>query len=199
MKIDKGSLLLEDDKIFLRPLGIIDVTEEYIARLNDPEVNRYLVDVRNTAQTRKSIEAFIHSNTEDSSSILLGIFMRDDPDPFIGTLRVSGIDYFHYLASIGICVFAKRAWKRGYAVRSLKIVKDFLFNTAGLHYLEAGVYSENSNSLTLFINAGFTESHRFKDKYRHIDGFKEVIILRAINPSFNFSLLKQDASSFFKT
>ena len=190
MKIDKGSIFLEDGAIFLRPLEIEDITDEYIEGLNDPEVNRYLVNVRINIQTKESVEAFIRSNTGDSSSVLLGIFIKDDPNPFIGTLHVSGIDFFHYLASIGICLFAKRAWKKGCAVQAIKMVKEYLFNIAGLHYLEAGVYSANRSSLKLFANAGFTESHRLRNKYRHMDSFKEVVILESINPAFDFTLLK---------
>ncbi len=190
MKPDKESILLEDEEIFLRPLCLEDITDEYIDGLNKPEVNRYLVDVRRTRQTRESVEKFITANMETHSSILLGIFLKDSPEPFVGTLRVSEINFFHYTASVGICLFVKRAWKKGYAVRALKMVKNYLFEEIGLRYLEAGVYSENSNSISLFTKAGFSESYRVKDKYRHIDSFKEVIFFNAINPSFNLSLFK---------
>lgn len=187
---DKGSIFLEDGVIFLRPLAVEDVTDEYIEGLNDPEVNRYLVNVRNNVQTRVAVEDFILANADNPSSTLFGIFIKDDPDPFIGTLRISGIDFSNYLASIGICLFAKRAWEKGYAVQSINMVKEYLFDVVGLNYLEAGVYSANSSSLNLFITAGFTESHRFKDKYRHIDSFEEVTILKATNPAFDHTLLK---------
>ncbi|MDO8282166.1 MAG: GNAT family N-acetyltransferase [Thermodesulfovibrionia bacterium] len=190
MKIDKGAILLEDEKIFLRVLTIEDITEDYINGLNDDEVNRYLVNVRINAQTRESVEGFIRTNTNEPSSVFLGIFIKDEVDSFIGTLRISGIDLFHYLASVGICIFDKRSWKKGYAVRSLGMVKEYLFNSLGLHYIEAGVYSENISSLKLFKSAGFTESHRLKDKFRHINSFEEVIIFKALNPSFDNSLLK---------
>lgn len=190
MEFDKEAILLEDEKIFLRPLCLEDITDEYIGGLNKPDVNRYLVNVRRTRQTRESVEKFIISNIETHSSILLGIFLKDNPKPFVGTLRVSEINFFHCTASIGICLFAKRAWMKGYALKALRMVKDYLFEEIGLHYLEAGVYSENSNSISLFTKVGFSESYRVKDKYRHIDSFKEVIFFRVINPSFNLSLLK---------
>lgn len=188
--INKGSILLQDETILLRPLDVGDITDEYINGLNDPEVNRYLVNARLSIQTRDSIEAFIRSNADDPSSILLGIFIKDATEPFIGTIRVSEIDLFHYFASVGICIFAKRAWKKGYAARALKMVNEYLFSKTGLHYIEAGVYAENASSLKLFANAGFKESHRLKDKYRHINSFEEVIIFKAVNPIFDNTLLK---------
>lgn len=190
MKINKQTLLFENNIIYLRPLFVSDITDEYISGLNDPEVNKYLANVKYNVQTRESVETFILSNMKSKSDILFGIFIKDDPRPFAGTLRVSGIDSFHYTASIGICLFAKRAWKKGYAVQAVQMVKDYLFEVLGLHYIEAGVYGKNTNSINLFSSAGFREWYRVKDKYRHSDSFEKIIFFAAINPLFDMSLLK---------
>lgn len=191
MIIDKKSLLLKNDNLYLRPLTIGDITDEYINGLNDPEVNKYLVNVRLQVQTRESVKMFIISNIENPASILFGIFIKEIEQPFIGTLRVSEIDFFHYIASIGICLFTKRSWKRGYAQQALNLVKDYLFNTVELRFLEAGVYAENLSSINVFTKAGFYESYIVRGKYRHIDSFKDVVYLAAINPNFDISLLKK--------
>jgi len=190
MKINRDFLLLENDRIYLRPLGTEDITDEYVIGLNDPEVNRYL-EVRRNVQTRESVEKFVISNMEDPSAIFFGIFIKNSQEPFIGTIRVHDIDYFHYTASMGICIFAKRAWKKGYALQALKLVKDYLFGLLGLHYLEAGAYAKNKSSINAFTRAGFLEWYRVKDKIRLVDSFEEGIYFSAVNPSFDMSLLTQ--------
>ena len=190
MKIDKEFLLLENDRICLRPLNTEDITDEYIGGLNDPEVNRFLVNVRQTAQTRESVEKYVSSSFENPSAILFGIFVKDNLKQLVGTVHVSGIDFFHYFASVGICIFAKRAWKKGYALQALQLVKDFLFGVLGLHYLEAGAYAKNINSINLFTRAGFAEWFRVKNKFRLDDNFEESIYFAAVNPGFNIFLLK---------
>ena len=190
MKIDKESILLENDRICLRPLRTEDITDEYVQGLNDSEVNRYLVSVSQTVQTHESVRKFIVSNAENPSSIFFGIFIKNSQEPFIGTIRVHGIDFFHYTASIGICIFAKWAWKKGYAFQALKLVKNYLFGVLGLHYLEAGAYAKNKSSISAFTHAGFLEWYRVKDKFRFVDSFEKVIYFSAINPSFDTSLLK---------
>jgi RimJ/RimL family protein N-acetyltransferase len=152
-------------------------------------VNRYLVDVRRTRQSRESVENFVTTNIQDPASVLFGIFIKGDQQPFVGTVRVHGIDYYHYIASIGICIFAKRAWKKGNGRRAIGLVKDYLFKTIGLHYLEAGVYAENMNSINVFNHAGFSEQFRVRNKYRHVDRFEEAVYLAAINPAFDTVLL----------
>jgi RimJ/RimL family protein N-acetyltransferase len=190
MKIDKESLLIKNENIYLRPLRIEDVTDEYVSGLNDVEVNRFLVNVRQCVQTRESVEKYVMSNFDDPSAILFGIFTRNGSKKLIGTVHVLEIDFFHYIASIGICLFAKQVWKKGYAFQALQLVKDYLFRVLRLHYIEAGVYVENKNSIDLFTRAGFSEWHRVKNKFRLVDSFEEVIYFAAINQSFDISLLK---------
>jgi RimJ/RimL family protein N-acetyltransferase len=190
MKIDKESLLLENDHICLRPLGTEDITDEYISGLNDPEINRFLVNVRQAVQTRETIGEYVISCYESSTAILFGIFIKnDDSKTPIGTVHVSEIDLFHHTASVGICIFAKRAWKKGYASQAIKLVKDYLFGVLCLHYLEAGAYAKNKSSISAFTRAGFLEWYRVKEKFRLVDRFEEAIYFSAINTSFDMSLL----------
>ncbi len=192
MKIDKKTLFLEERDICLRPLNKEDITDEYINGLNDPEVNKYLVNVRFEVQTLKTIEEYVQFNMDNPCSILFGVFLKNDQRSFIGTVHVSHIDFFHFIAAIGICLFSKRVWNKGYAVNALNMVKEYLFGTIGLHYLEGGVYAENTNSIKLFTRAGFSEMYRVNNKFRHVDSFKEVIHFGIINPLFDMSLLKQN-------
>lgn len=191
MLIDKETLVLKNNVITLRPLRVSDITDEYINGLNDPEVNKYLVNVKQRMQTRRSVAKYVLSNMKSKSDILFGIFIKDNPQPLIGTSHVSGIDFFHYTASIGICLFTKRAWKKGYALQAVQLVKDYLFRVVGLHYIEAGVHCNNTNSINLFSRAGFREWYRIKNKYRYSDSFEETIYFAAVNPSFDMSLLKK--------
>lgn len=188
--INKQSLILQTDNILVRPLKVNDVTDEYVDGLNDPDVNQYLVAVRQNRQTKESVTRYVEADWDNPFSILFGIFIKKDKSPFIGTIRVHNIDLFHFSASIGICLFAKRAWKKGYARCALGLIKKYLFEDVQMHYLEAGVYAENLNSITCFLNAGFVEQYRVNKKYRHIDSFEDVIYFVAVNPLFDSSLLK---------
>jgi RimJ/RimL family protein N-acetyltransferase len=182
---------LENDHVCLRPLLVPDITDEYISGLNDPEVNRYLVDVKRTVQTYNSVMDFVILNRESPSCILFGIFKKGLSGQLIGTVRVSGMEFFHFTASIGICLFARQDWGKGYASQSLALVKEYMFSAFGLHYLEAGVYAKNMGSYHTFTKAGFAEKFRADFKYRLDDSFEQVIFLASINPEFDMSSLKR--------
>lgn len=190
MMIDKKALLLESKYINLRPVCVEDISDEYINGLNGPDVNRYLVHVRFKNQTYTSVEKYVQFNIEHPQTILFGIFLKDNINSLIGTVHVSGLDFFHFTSSIGICLFSKNFWGKGYARQSLKIVKDYLFGPLGLHYVEGGVYAENERSIKLFTSAGFTEMYRVNNKYRYDNSFKEVIFFGIVNRSFDKLLLE---------
>lgn len=186
----KNEIFIDDANIYLRPLHPEDVTAEYINGLNDPDVNRFLVSVRQHRQTKDSVTQYVQKDWNNPLSILFGIFIKEDGNALVGTVRVHNVDFFHFSASIGLCLFAKRVWKKGYACNALKLVKKYLFEELCLHYLEAGVYAENSNSINCFLKAGFVEQYRVKNKYRHINSFEDTVFFAAISSLFDMSLLK---------
>lgn len=59
----------------LRPLVPEDVHEAYIQGLNDPDVNRYLVTVRQQVQTAETVQAFVRANRDDPDAVLFGIWI----------------------------------------------------------------------------------------------------------------------------
>lgn len=183
MAVNKNTLLLETERMSLRPVRESDITDEYVDGLNNAEINRYLV--LRQKQTLSLVREYVEINWDSPAAILFGLFLKNDPFPFIGTIRISEIDMFHYLATVGVCLFAKRAWKKGYAIEALKAVADYAFRDIGLHYLEAGAYADNSNSIELFRKAGFTETHTVRNKYRHGNEFKDVIYLGIVNKDFD--------------
>ncbi|MBN2583301.1 MAG: GNAT family N-acetyltransferase [Planctomycetes bacterium] len=187
--------VLETSRLTLRPLRPQDVTDEYVNGLNDPEVNRYLMAVKRTRQTRATVERFVATNRDAADCILFGLFVRGDSSPLIGTMRVSAIDLHDFRATIGVCVFAKRAWKKGYASEALAAVVGYLFGEMGLHYLEAGAYEENANSVNLFRRGGFRESYRVRDKARFEDRFMDLVFLGLVNPDFDMSRLREAGPS----
>lgn len=186
----RENVKLSGDAVTLKTMTVEDITSEYINGLNDPEVNKYLENVRLKKQTYDSVKEYAESNLHSRESILFKITVKENQE-FIGTIHVSGISRVHYHCSIGICIFNKKYWKKGYAIQSLNLVKDYLFKTLGLHYIEAGAYAQNKESCKLFSRANFSERYRVSDKYRYSDGFAEVVFLGVTNPDFDRSLFNE--------
>lgn len=187
--IDKQKIRLATKRLNIKVLEIKHITQKYIDGLNDPEVNRFLVDARLQKQTYGTVKNFIEKNFFSNDSILFGIFLKEN-DKLIGTVRIHNISYFHYLCSLGISIFDKNCWNKGYALEALREVAEFIFGKLKLHYIEAGVYKENRVALNLFQKAGFKKMSIFKNKYRYSNDFMDVIFFSLTNPNFDYSLLR---------
>lgn len=187
--INKRKILLVSERLILKVMKSKDITKSYVNGLNDPEVNRFLVNVRLKKQTLRTVDGYVKKSLRAKDSILLGILLKGGKK-FIGTINISGISYFHYLCSIGVCIFDKNYWGKGYATEALKRVVEFIFDELKLHYIEAGVYKGNRASVNLFKKAGFKLNASFKNLYRHIDTFKEVLMFGKVNHNFDYSVLK---------
>lgn len=180
----RNKVNIATNRIKIKTLQISDITQAYIVGLNDPEVNKFLVNVRLIRQNRKTLAAFIRKNLNDKNTLLLGLFKKTSR-LFIGTIRITEISYFHRCCAIGICIFDKNYWDKGYATESLRKVCEFIFRKLKLHYIEAGVYEANRSSMNLFRKAGFKIQARYENKYRYQNDFRSVVIWSKINPAFN--------------
>jgi len=187
-KTMKKNISLLTDRLKIKLLQVNDITPSYVDGLNDPEVNKFLVNVRLQKQTKKSVADYILFNLQSRTDLLLGIFLKNEGD-LIGTIRVSDISNFHYLCTIGICLFHKKYWGNGYALEALNKVSEFVFDRLGIHYIEAGVYADNISSINLFNRAGFSVKCVNRDKFRLDNTFAEVITFGKINSKFDHSLL----------
>ncbi len=194
---DKGNIQIVTDRLVLKVLRPQDITPQYVFGLNDEEVNYYLLEVKRNRQTFESVKSFVLDNAGAANSLLLGIFLKD-LNELIGTIRLTGISFFHYYSGIGICIFAKQYWGKGYALESLLRIKEFVFNEMGMHFLEAGMYGQNASSVKLFEKAGFECYLKISDKYRLEDKFADVLMFKAVNPDFNLEFRKDKNGEFSK-
>jgi hypothetical protein len=64
------------DRLKIKLLRVNDITPAYVDGLNDPEVNKFLVNVRLEKQTKKKAMAFVVRNLQSQSDLLLGVFFE---------------------------------------------------------------------------------------------------------------------------
>lgn len=173
---------IETPRLLLRPLQENDVTDEYVAGLNDPKVNQYLLTARLSRQTRDSVTAFVTRNRVDPDAVLFGIFLRDQ-QRLIGTIRLHGIEPVHGTGIIGVCIFLREFWGKGYSSEAISAVSEWAFTHLPVRYLEAGCYETNEGSVKTFLKAGFSVAARFEDKYLHNGRPTPVLVLRRLAPA----------------
>jgi RimJ/RimL family protein N-acetyltransferase len=147
-----GICLMLGEGAYLRPLRPDDVTLAYVAGLNDPAVNRFLVGVRVAPQTAATVRAYVESNWRSETDLLLGLFADAT---LRGTVRVHDVSWQDGHGYMGIVIFDRAYWGRGLGAQALNAVRDFCFRTLGVTSLTAGIYASNKASQKSFERAGF--------------------------------------------
>ena len=141
------------ERLMFRILNKNDVSDRYIAWLNDHEVNRYL-ETRFSQQTRATCEAFVEMMADDSASYLFGIFDKITCS-HIGNIKLGFINENHQSAQLSLFIGQKDCWGKGYATESIKSITKWGFDFIGLERVEAGCYDSNLGSLRAFLKVGY--------------------------------------------
>jgi diamine N-acetyltransferase len=99
----------------------------------------------------------------------------------IGTVDLFDFDPFHSRVGVGILIGDLDARRKGYANESLRILMDYCFNTLLIHQIFCNILSDNTESLNLFQNNGFSVSGEKKHWIKTKEGWKDELFLQIIN------------------
>jgi len=144
---------LESANIYLRPILLSDVSNDYIRWLNDAEVVKYL-EVRHFCQNYESIKGFVESKINTDDEYLMAICCKNT-DLHIGNIKLGPIDQYHKRADLSLFIGNKNFWGKGLAVEAIKLITTFAFETLKLNKIMASCYQENQASAHVFCQAGY--------------------------------------------
>jgi len=146
-------LPLNTERLVLRELASDDVTEKYASWLNNPEINQYL-ESRFLEYQLGDIVGYIEKLDKDPSSLLFGIFIKENMD-HIGNIKLNLGNLYHKRADIGIMIGDRDQWGNGYATEAITAVTQYGFEVLGLKKITAGCYESNIGSKNAFEKVGF--------------------------------------------
>lgn len=155
------------ENLYLRQLSPEDITAEYISALNDQEVVR-LTGARFERWDEEKVKRYVEESNRAGISLLIGIFLKNH-DKHIGNIRLFNFDKNHDRVELGIMIFDKSQWGKGYGTESLGAVEKYVFEDLGLHKICADYYSVNVGSARIFEKMGFVIEGVFKEHFQ-LDG-----------------------------
>ena len=151
------------NNLYLRPMSVSDISQEYVTALNDAEVVR-LTEARHQKWDNDSVKRYVIESNVEGISQLIGIFLRESVK-HIGNIRLSNFSARHKRAELGIMIWDKSQWSKGYGAESLIAITDYAFKRFKLHKVCADYYSVNSASARMFEKAGFKIEGVFKEHF----------------------------------
>lgn len=137
----------------LAPLRVPDISDRYIAWLNDPQVNQFL-EVRFSPQNRKSMEAYVQLHEQAKDRYLWGIYPKTQ-DFYVGTATLTQINLHHGSGEIGLLIGEMEYWGKNASMEAMKLVMQFGFEALRLRRLTGGSYAANHGMNFTFKRLGF--------------------------------------------
>ena len=162
------------DRIYLRPLTVDDCSLEYVAWLNEPQINRYL-ETRWSRQDMASVKAFVAAMDESPDNLLCGIFLNEE-DRHIGNIKVGPINRLHNFADVSYFVGDRSAWGSGYGSEAVALMTRYALEELKLHKVMAGVYRSNIGSIRVLEKNGYRLEACFTNKLRLDDGWEDHLV-----------------------
>jgi len=173
--IDKGAVKIEGKKVFLRPVGLSDVTEKYARWLNDPQVNQFL-ETRFTVQSVNTIEDYVRRMMNDPGQKFFAICTTKE-GVHIGNIKLGPIKKQHGTADISLFIGEKDQWGKGCASEAIYLLSKYAFDELKLRKLKAGCYSNNVGSRKAFEKTGYRLEGRLTDFINFNGQFVDHLLL----------------------
>lgn len=156
--------------VSLLPFRLADVSERYVAWLNDREVTRY-TEVRGR-QSIESVRAYVETQLASRDVYFWRIVAEGR---HIGNLRVSGLTSIHRRPVIALIVGERQGRGRGIGTAAIRLAADHLLDAQLAHKVVAGIYAENLASIRAFEKAGFHTEATLREHYWFENRFVDAL------------------------
>jgi RimJ/RimL family protein N-acetyltransferase len=150
---------LAGENIYLSPLDMDHVNENYLKWINDEEVIQFLEIAFPT--TMEKLEGYVKSILDNPNCLFLAIIERET-QKHIGNLKIGPIDWISRIAGHGILIGDKSSWGKGYASEAIKLLVKYAFRNLNLHKVWSIIVDSHMASIKAHQNAGFRIEGKLK-------------------------------------
>ncbi|MEO7774740.1 MAG: GNAT family protein [Steroidobacteraceae bacterium] len=158
-----------------------DISDAYVAWLNDPEVFRYLGSKfpQSTVSVRHYLTGIVPPN-------FIARILRRDTGAHIGNIAMQFHDPVHRNIELGILIGDRAARGKGYGREACRLAIEYTFEHLNVHRITSGTISSNLGMQKVFAALGFTLEGTLRQHYA-LDG-KRLDALR-------YGLLREEFAS----
>jgi [ribosomal protein S5]-alanine N-acetyltransferase len=141
---------LVGEKVVLKPFTVADITSEYVAWLNDPEVVKYS-NQRFRQHTIASCQRY-HASFEETDNLFIKIERKID-NCFVGTMTAY-VSNPHQTVDIGIMIGCRSVWGRGIGQDAWRTLMNWFLSQGSIRKVTAGTMQSNEGMIKLMKRSG---------------------------------------------
>ena len=103
-----GSMVVKGNRIILKILSPEDVTQDYVAWMQDEEVVQFM-ESRGKSYTLEELKGYVKRMNESHNDFLFGIYTNDNNE-HIGNIKIGEINLIHKFGNLGLFIGNKKKW-----------------------------------------------------------------------------------------
>lgn len=172
---DRPSAYLEGELVLLRGLERSDLTAQYLAWLNDPDVNRHLF-VGRAPSTRESLEAFFDGVVKNPNVVMFAIIERES-GRHIGNVKLEMYDTVSRVVDWGIVIGEKELWGRGICQEVARLTTRYAFDRLNAHKITLGVSGGHDSAVAAYENVGFQVEGRQRQQIYEMGRYVDKVLM----------------------
>lgn len=174
-----GTVILETDRLRLRPITLEDVPMVFDNWVQDPEVARYVTwEVHRSQEvTEGYIGSLVAAYASQESSYDWGIEVKETGE-LIGSLSFVGVSDRDQVAELGYCL-GRNWWGQGYMTEAVAEILRFAFEEVGFNRVQAVFDQRNPASGRVMEKVGMIYEGTMRE-VRKVKGEFVTIKLYAI-------------------
>jgi nucleoside-diphosphate-sugar epimerase/RimJ/RimL family protein N-acetyltransferase len=168
-------------RLHLRIFTEKDVSKQYVKALNNKSIIG-LTESRYRTWTEQEVKDYIREKGNVPwESLLIGIFKSGKNEKHIGNIRLHSFSKHNRRVELGILIWDKTMWGKGYASEAITAVCDYVFKALNLSKICAEYYSTNKASEKIFRKLKFNKEGVFKNHFIVDGNFVDAVRVAKYN------------------
>ncbi|WP_286155096.1 GNAT family protein [Bacillus sp. FJAT-27264] len=180
MMKNKQARMLTGEQVYLRPLNAEDA-ELYYQGLYVEET-RCLTGTQKH-HTKEQIERYIIGKTEDASSVLLLVALKEN-DEVIGDVAIQDIDGINRTGSIRIAINQAEHQGQGYGQEALLLMLEYGFGIRNLNRIELEVFAYNKRAAHVYEKIGFVKEGVRRHALFYNHQYHDIILMSMLDHEY---------------
>ena len=178
----KKNIILENDKVLLKPLEKKDFKNFIYFTENEPEIWEYSLLQLNTKENLKKYIAFALDNRKQKKSYAFAVFDKIK-NKYAGSTRFYDYNEYHKTVSIGYTWYGKEFRGTALNKNSKFLMLKFIFEEIGVERVEFRADVKNTVSINAIKSLGCVEEGVLRSNFVISTGRRDSIV---------FSILKNE-------
>jgi RimJ/RimL family protein N-acetyltransferase len=175
--------LMTGEHIILRGLEVTDA-DEILKHFNDVELRRFLgLPIPISKDEEEQWIRNTWDNRRKGIEHVFGIEFKKN-NLLIGTCSLFSIHQINRSAELGIALWNKQYWSKGYGQEALSLLLGYGFNFLNLHSIYLIVNEDNPRAIRAYEKVGFKQSARHRQALFQDGKFKDTLLMDILEDEF---------------